>query len=112
VQGGLVPALTDWLRLPVRRVEPEPWTLGVRLRDEPAGAHRFTVASSSPADGRRVEDLVDLPGDVWVSFCIRDQQLLPVSGDTMLRAGDDVLVLADPDLRDELTAMFEQPAPA
>ena len=111
VQGGLVPALTGWLRLPMRRVEPEPWALGVRLRDEPDGAHRFTVASRAPADGRRVQDLVDLPGDVWVSFCIRDQQLLPVSGDTRLEAGDDVLVLADPDLRDDLSAMFERPTP-
>ena len=109
VQGSLVPAVTAWLHLPMRFLEPEPWSLGVRLRDEPAGAHRFTVASSSPADGRMIRDLVELPGDVWVSFCIRDQQLVPVTGDTRLRADDDVLVLADPDLRDRLSAMFERP---
>jgi potassium/hydrogen antiporter len=110
VQGSLVPAVSGLLHLPMRTVEPEPWALGVRLRDEPAGAHRFTVAASSPADGRSIQDLADLPGDVWVSFLIRDQQLVPVTGDTTLRAGDDVLVLADPELRDQLSIVFEQPA--
>jgi cell volume regulation protein A len=111
VQGSLVPAVTTWLRLPMRHVEPEPWSLGVRLRDEPEGAHRFTVAAGSQVDGRRVEELADLPGDVWVSFLIRDQHLVPVSGDTELRAGDDVLVLADPDVRERLGTMFEQSGP-
>jgi cell volume regulation protein A len=110
VNGSLVPALTGWLRLPMRFVEPEPWALGVRLRDEPSGSHRLVVAPGSAADGTRVQDLVDLPVDVWVSFLIRDQMLVPVTGDTLLQADDDVLVLADPDLHDELEAMFAAPA--
>jgi cell volume regulation protein A len=107
VQGSLVPDVTRWLRLDMRMVEPEPWTLGIRLRDEPSGAHRFTVSPGSEADGRRIEDLTGLPGDVWVSFLIRDRQLVPVSGDTRLRARDDVLVLADPGRHEELSRMFE-----
>ena len=41
----------------------------------------------------------DLPcgEDVWVSLIIRDGSLVTAGGDTALRAGDDVLVLADPD---------------
>ena len=35
VQGSLVPAAARLLRLPMYPVEPEPWALGVRLRDEP-----------------------------------------------------------------------------
>ncbi len=57
----------------------------------------------------------DLPvssDDVWVSFVVRDQQLVPVGGDTVLHPGDDVLVLADPDLRDELLALFTRPGGA
>jgi potassium/hydrogen antiporter len=108
VQGSLVPDVTRWLRLGMRTVEPEPWTLGVRLRDEPEGAHRFTVGPGSEADGRRIEDLTGLPGDVWVSFLIRDQRLVPVGADTRLRARDDVLVLADPGRHDELSRMFER----
>ena len=108
VQGSLVPAVVTRLGLPVRFVEPEPWTLGVRLRDEPAAAHRFRVVAGSRADGRRVQDLLDLPEDVWVSFCLREQQLVAVTGETRLQADDEVLVLADPDLHARLTAMFEQ----
>jgi len=106
VQGSLVPAMAGWLRLPMRTVEPKPWALGVRLRDEPDGAHRFMVAAGSPADGRSVAELDDLLGEVWVSLVLRDQHLLPVSGDTRLRTGDDVLVLADPGQHASLAAVF------
>jgi len=109
-QGSLVPAVAHLLRLPLRTVQPEPWALGVRLRDEPGGVHRLTIASGSAADGHRIEDIAGLPEDVWVSFVVRDRQLVPVRADTDLRAGDEVLVLADPDLRDTLTAAFERPA--
>ena len=54
VQGTLVPAVAHRLRVPMRTVEPEPWALGVRLREEPEGVHRFTVAAGSPADGIRM----------------------------------------------------------
>jgi hypothetical protein len=43
---------------------------------------------------------------------VRDQQLVTVGGDTVLHPGDDVLVLADPDLRDELLALFTRPGGA
>jgi cell volume regulation protein A len=109
VQGGLVPALTSWLRLPMRVVTPEPWALGVRLRDEPQGAHRFVVTAGSTVDGQRISDLHGLPEDVWVSFCLRDQQLVPVTGDTRFQPGDEVLVLADPDLQGRLEELFERP---
>jgi potassium/hydrogen antiporter len=94
VQGGLVPTLAHRLRIPLRVVEPEPWSLGVRFQEEPEGLHRYQVAAGSPADGVTVEEL---PGgeDAWVSFVIRDGRLVPVRGDTEIRAGDEVLVLAD-----------------
>ena len=96
VQGSLVPAVARLLRVPMRPVEPEPWALGVRLRDEPAGVHRLTVDAGSPADGRTIGELAGLPGEAWVSFIVRDGQLVPIRGGTRLRPGDDVLVLADP----------------
>jgi cell volume regulation protein A len=106
VQGGTVPAVARLLRVPMRTVEPEPWSLGVRLRDEPEGVHRFVVAAGAPADGCAIEDLGALPEDGWVSFVIRDGQLVGVRGETVLRAGDDVLVLADPASRSRLSAAF------
>jgi potassium/hydrogen antiporter len=39
VQGGTLPAVLRRFRVPMRTVEPEPWSLGVRLRHEPEGPH-------------------------------------------------------------------------
>jgi cell volume regulation protein A len=94
----------------MRPVEPEPWALGVRLRDEPSGVHQLTVTPGSPAAGRTVDELSDLPGEAWVSFIVRDGQLVPVKADTRLEPGDNVLVQADPDLHRKLTKAFGGPA--
>ncbi len=110
VQGSLVPAVAGRLRVPMRVVEPEPWSLGVRLRDEPDGVHRLTVARGSVADGQRVGALTDLPEDAWVSFVVRAGQLVPVTADTRLEPGDEALVLADPALDTRLRLIFEEPA--
>jgi cell volume regulation protein A len=110
VQGSLVPAAARLLRVPMRSVEPEPWALGVRLRDEPSGVHRLTISAGSPADGRTVGDLAGLPGDAWVSFVVRDGQLVAIQPETRLRAGDDILVLAEPGLHELLVRAFEGPA--
>ena len=107
VQGSLTPAAARLLHLPMRVVEPEPWALGVRLRDEPSGVHRLTIKTGSPADGRTIDDLAELPDDAWVSFIVRDGQLVPIKGDTTLQAADDVLVLAPPDRRAKLITAFE-----
>lgn len=106
VQGGLVPTLARRLRIPLRLIEPEPWSLGVRFQEEPEGLHRYTVNPGARADGMAVDDL---PGgeEVWVSIVIRDGRLVGVRPDTRLRAGDEVLVLAT-DTR-ELDAVFTEP---
>jgi potassium/hydrogen antiporter len=95
VQGGLVPTVAARLGVPMRTVEPEPWSLGVRFRQEPRGLRRHVVAAGSPADGCRIGDL-EVGEDVWISFVIRDDQLVPVRGSTILRAGDEILALTDP----------------
>ncbi len=109
-QAGLVPTVARLLALPVHTVEVEPWALGVRLADEPENVDRFTVCPDSPADGRTVEELSDLPGQVWVSFVIRNRQLLQVRPDTRLHAGDEVLVQTEPANHRQLVAMFETAA--
>jgi cell volume regulation protein A len=110
VQGSLTPAAARLLHVRMRVVDPEPWALGVRLRGEPSGVHRLTIRPGSPADGRTIDELAGLPGDAWVSFVVRDGQLVPITGDSRLQAGDDVLVLADANLHDQLIAAFEGPA--
>ena len=91
----------------MRSVEPQPWALGVRLRDEPSGVHHLTIKAGSAADGRTIGEITGLPGDAWVSFVVRDGQLVPITEDMRLQPGDEVLVLADPGLRGDLTAAFE-----
>ncbi len=110
VQGGTVPWLTRRLGIPLRVVEPEPWSLGVRFQEEPEGLRRHQVEAGSAADGARVDDL-PWSEDVWVSFLIRDGRLVPVRSGTVLRAGDEVLILAEeaPDLRGLFTSRSDNP---
>ncbi|HEX6446588.1 MAG TPA: cation:proton antiporter [Streptosporangiales bacterium] len=96
VQGGLVPWVARRAGVPMRTVEPRPWALGVRLRDEPRGVHRYTVAAGAVADGARLDE-IDLGDGGWFSFVRRSGQLVPVRHDTVLRAGDEVIVHTHPD---------------
>jgi cell volume regulation protein A len=111
VQGGLVPTLAHRLRIPLRSIEPEPWSLGVRFSEEPEGLHRYHVTGGSAADGSAVADL-PCSENAWVSLVIRDGTLLPVASDTTLRPGDDVLILAEPDEAAALENCFTIPAAA
>ena len=110
VQGGLVPTLAHRLRIPLRSIEPEPWSLGVRFSREPEGLHRYHVGAGAAADGSRVADL-PCGESAWVSIVVRNGSLLPVAGDTTLQAGDDVLILAEPEDAPTLDRCFATPTP-
>ena len=103
VQGSLTPSVASWLHLPMRTVEPEPWAAGVRLREEPSGLVRITVAPGSVADGRTVRQL---SADVWISFIVRESRLVPVTESSELRAGDELLVHTDPGTEVRLRDLF------
>ncbi|HEY7260386.1 MAG TPA: cation:proton antiporter [Trebonia sp.] len=111
LQGGMVPTLAHRLRIPLRTVEPEPWSLGVRFSEEPEGLHRYHVAAGSVADGTAIGEL-PCGEDVWVSLIVRDGNLVTAAGDMTLRAGDDVLVLAEPDEAPALDLLFTAPRPS
>ncbi len=106
VQGSSVPGVARLLHLPMRTVETLPWQIGVRLADEPQGVHRFSVATGSVAERSTVEGLGDRVGDIWVSIVVRATGLVPVRGETELEAGDEVVILADPELHDTLAELF------
>jgi len=106
VQGGLVPSAARRLNVAMRVVEPEPWALGMRFRDEPQGLRRYFVAAGSPADGCSISAL-DVGETAWISMVSRDGQLVQVRGRSHLRAGDEVLLLADPGV--DLGAVFRAP---
>ncbi|HON75680.1 MAG: cation:proton antiporter [Actinomycetales bacterium] len=105
VQGGSVPYAARRLGVPMHLREPEPWSLGVRLREEPSSVVRRVVAPGSAADGAALDDL-DLGGDAWVSLVVRDGAVLPPRGETPLLAGDQVLVLVEPESPPDLDAVF------
>jgi potassium/hydrogen antiporter len=112
VQGSLVPTVARALHLPMHVVEPQPWSLGVRLAEEPEGVLRLTVAEGSRADGQTVDEVADAAtdlgdaGDVWVNMLVRDGALVTVRGDTRLTAGDEVLVSADERWHPNLEDLF------
>jgi NhaP-type Na+/H+ and K+/H+ antiporters with a unique C-terminal domain len=112
VQGSLVPAAARALHLPMHLVEPQPWSLGVRLAEEPEGVLRLTVAAGSRADGWTVDEMADAAtdsgdsGDVWVNMVVRGGALVSVRGDTVLKAGDEVLVSADEQWHLRLEGLF------
>jgi potassium/hydrogen antiporter len=105
VQGGLVPTVAALLGGADADLRAEPWSLGVRFRNEPRGLRRHDVAAGSLADSSRTGDL-DVGEDFWISFVIRDDQLVPVSGSTILRAGDEILALTDPERGPDLAPIF------
>jgi len=107
VQGSLVPGVAKRLGLAMRTVALEPWALGVRLQDAPNDAHQMTVGAGSPADGCTIEGVIGLPATAWISMVVRGGQLVPVRGDTVLQAGDNVLVQAVPEMYDQLAATFD-----
>ncbi len=94
LQGSLVPVVARMLGVPMRVVEPAPWALGMRFRDEPEGLHRYVVAPGSPADGCSLADLA-VGESFWVSLVSRGGRLVQVRGDTVLESGDEVLALAE-----------------
>lgn len=109
VQGSLVPVVARRVGLRIRVREPEPWAVGLRLRDEPEGLRRYVVARGAVADGSTVADL-PVSENVWVSLVTRGGRLVPIRGDTVLQADDEVLAITDPG-EDEPGAIFSQPAP-
>jgi cell volume regulation protein A len=108
VQGSLVPTVARRFGVPMQPIRPEPWAVGVQLQTEPDSAYQVAVAPGSVVDGRTVADIADLAGNVWISMVVRDGTLLPVRGDTRLRAGDLVTLLIDEDSSHEV-AMFNKP---
>jgi potassium/hydrogen antiporter len=92
VQGSLVSKVAGRVGLEMRRIHQEPWDLSVRLRDEPQEVGRYVVAAGSSADGVALRDLV-LGERAWISLIMRDGAARQARGDSVLRAGDEVLVL-------------------
>jgi len=104
VQGGSVPTVARLLRIPMQAQPPQPYAIGLRLRHPPDGLRRFTVAIGSPADGATLDSL-GLGPRARLTLASRNGSLLRLRTQTRLRAGDQVLVDADPGI--DPAATFE-----
>jgi cell volume regulation protein A len=111
LQGGAIPFAARLCRVHMRVIEQEPWSLGVRLREEPGHARRFVVAGGSSIDGCAIGDLPF--GEIaWISIVIRDGTLLHLRPDTTLEQGDEALVLSDDDHFAEVENAFDVSRPS
>ena len=64
-----------------------------------------TLADGSPADGRTIVEL-GFPRDATVVAVLRAERLIVPRGDTMLRKGDEVLVLVTTDSEDDVRRLL------
>ena len=106
-QGTLVPLVARRLSIPMRLQDRLPWELSVRVGRDPTGAREYRVAPRSHADGMALGEL-PIGNDAWVTLVVRDGHALQPEGELELRAGDRLLILAEPgragDLRTTFTA--------
>jgi potassium/hydrogen antiporter len=108
VQGSTIPFVAARLGVPMRLVEPEPWDVSIRLRNEPRDVRRFLVVRRSRAAGDRIADL-PLGENAWISLVIRDGAARRPRGAFVLEPGDELLVLADAQDVTALGRLFEKP---
>ena len=66
----------------------------------------IVVCDGCRADGLEVQQL-ELPEGSIVISVLRDESGFVPKGDTVINAGDEVLVCLDPGLEGEVTALFE-----
>jgi cell volume regulation protein A len=110
VQGTSIPLVAAKTGVPLRLVEPEPWSISIGLRSEPRGVNRFLVAEGSHADGTTIRDL-PIGERTWISLVIRDGEARHARGSHRFAPGDEVLVLTHATDRAALRRLFEDSRP-
>jgi trk system potassium uptake protein len=82
------------------------------LEEEQLEIIEMEVADDAPAAGRKVID-IDLPEGSLIISVLREGGGFVPKGDTLIEAGDEVLLVLDPGLEEDITAQFSsdgQPA--
>lgn len=64
-----------------------------------------TLAEDSAVDGKTIEEL-KVPRDATIVAVLRNERLIVPRGDTMLRAGDEVIVLVTTESEDEVNRLL------
>ena len=82
----------------------------LKLRKGAVALVEEKIVADALADGAFVRDL-KLPQDCTLAAVIRKENVLPVRGDTQLRAGDEVIAVVNTDQREALAALLGRRAP-
>ena len=100
VPGATVRWMTTWLQLKADEAIPPPALLEIISTRVLTGAEivSFFVSKSAAACGARISEL-PLPREATVILLIRESELIPPKGATMLAPGDHVYVLCPPEDR-------------
>jgi trk system potassium uptake protein len=77
------------------------------LRDEQLEIIEVEVVEDAPAAGRKVTE-VELPDGSLIISVLRNGKGFVPNADTVIDAGDEVLLVLDPGLEDRITAQFSQ----
>ena len=108
VQGSSLPFAAARLHVPMRVLEPEPWDVSIRLRDEPRDMQRFVVRPGSRVVGREIRDL-PLGDETWISMVVHNGQARQARGSYRFEPGDEVLAIASAGDAPALRHLFEGP---
>jgi trk/ktr system potassium uptake protein len=85
----------------------------IRLLSFEGGRARLAevrLADGTPVDGKTIEQL-GIPRDATVVAVLRKERLIVPRGDTMLRAGDEVIVLVTSESEDEVNRLLTGATP-
>jgi cell volume regulation protein A len=99
VQGSTIQLAAARFGVPMRTVE--------QVGFDESGSYRFRVAAGSHAAGRHIRDL-PLGESGWIGAIVRDGAPRTPRGGDVLEAGDEVVVLADPERVAALRRVFER----
>ncbi|QDS86206.1 K(+)/H(+) antiporter NhaP [Rosistilla ulvae] len=118
VQGWTLPYIARYLKLEVPTRLPPPVTLEISsLTNVDGDIVDYFVDESCQATGRMIKDLA-LPEGVVIALLVRDEQIIPPQGRSVLHSDDHVIVVLRPRVRALVDRIFarreqlEDPIPA
>jgi cell volume regulation protein A len=107
VQGSSIPFVAARLGVRMRTIDPEPWDVSIRLRNEPRDMRRFVVGPGARAVGHAIRDL-PLGDRTWISMVISEGHARQARGSYRFEPGDEVLAIAAREDVPALQRLFER----
>ena len=105
LQGSSMPFLAAPLGVRMRTIEPQPWNISVRMREEPRHFTRYVVSRDSRAVGHPIREL-PLGESAWISMLVRDGAPHAPRGSTVLQPGDELVLHSEADDERALSRLF------